>query len=278
MTLLCQSLGLQARMVVGFRCDDYNNIGHYYIVRQNHAHAWVEVKMPDGTWKTYDPTSGREYAANRGGLWRTVKHAFDFLEYTWANNVIAYDRSRRDNMVQNMENRLTQTAINSTDNVVRWRMWLNDKQRDLREWLFSQDRWYSSYQLLSFLTVFMILALLFAVGWFVFERWRLRMRAVRIGIDALPASEKLRLARQLGFYDDLLRLLERHGIERSAHLTPLEFSESLSFLPAQAYDAIRRLTRMFYKIRYGGAQLAPAHQRRLALTLNRLEDCLPKGT
>jgi transglutaminase-like putative cysteine protease len=61
MTLLCQSLGMDARMVVGFKCDEYNDIGHYYTVRQSHAHAWVEVRTPTG-WKTYDPTSSREAA------------------------------------------------------------------------------------------------------------------------------------------------------------------------------------------------------------------------
>jgi Ca2+/Na+ antiporter len=274
MTLLCQSLGIKARMVVGFKCDDYNTLGGYYIVRQNHAHAWVEVQMPDGTWKTYDPTSGRESAMRKPTLWATMKHAFDYLEYTWASNVIAYDRSRRDNMVMNVENRLTNTAIQTTDWVTRFRNWMNDRQNAVRDWLFNADRWYGTYQLLSFLTIFMIVSLLFAIGWFVFERWRLRLRALRIGIDALPSSQQLKLARQLGFYDELLRLLERHGIYRAPHMTPLEFSESLSYLPAQAYDAVRRLTRIFYKIRYGGAQLLPPHQRRLAMSLDRLETCL----
>jgi transglutaminase-like putative cysteine protease/Ca2+/Na+ antiporter len=274
MTLLCQSMGMKARMVVGFKCDDYNTLGGYYIVRQNHAHTWVEVQMPDSTWKSYDPTSGHE-AARKAGLLATMKHAFDYLEYTWASNVIAYDRSRRDNMVMNVENRLTNTAIQTTDWVSRFRNWMNDHQNAVRDWLFNADRWYGTYQLLSFLTIFMIVSLLFAIGWFIFERWRLRLRALRIGIDALPSSQQLKLARQLGFYDDLLRVLERHGIYRPPHMTPLEFSESLSFLPAQAYDAVRRLTRIFYKIRYGGTQLHPPLQRRLALSLDHLESCLP---
>ena len=61
MTLLCQSLGLQARMVVGFHCDPDSFINGYYLVQQSHAHAWVEVLTTDGKsyqWKTFDPTSG----------------------------------------------------------------------------------------------------------------------------------------------------------------------------------------------------------------------------
>ncbi len=118
----------------------------------------------------------------------------DFLEYTWATNVVAYDRSHRDNMVLNVENRLTNTAIQTSDWVSRTRDWLNVRENAIRNWLFSADRWYGSYQLLSFLTAFMVLALMVAVGWFVVERWRLRRRALRIGIDTLPSSEQLRLA------------------------------------------------------------------------------------
>ena len=55
------------------------------------------------------------------------------------------------------------------------------------------------------------LAILAAVGWFFFERLRLRRRARRIGLDTLPSTQQLYLARQLGFFDDLLRLLERHS-------------------------------------------------------------------
>src|SRR4029077_408538 len=61
MAMLCQSLGMNARVVVGFKCDEYNSTpgANYYIVRQSHAHAWVEVQTPTG-WETFDPTSSRE--------------------------------------------------------------------------------------------------------------------------------------------------------------------------------------------------------------------------
>ena len=39
-----------------------------------------------------------------------MKHVFDYMEYTWANNVIAYDRGRRDNLIQNVDAKLTNTS------------------------------------------------------------------------------------------------------------------------------------------------------------------------
>jgi hypothetical protein len=118
----------------------------------------------------------------------------------------------------------------------------------------------------------MILVLTGALGWFVWERALLRRRAARIGIVALPEAQQFRLARQLRFYDDMLRLLRRHRIARPPHETPLEFSRSLTFLPADAYDTVQRLTTLFYKVRYGGAELPAPRQRRLVAVLARLGD------
>ena len=55
----------------------------------------------------------------------------------------------------------------------------------------------------------------------------------------------------------------------------MEFSESLSFLPAEAYSAVHRLTDVFYRIRYGRHELPPAQRDRLARTIEQLEAALP---
>jgi hypothetical protein len=257
MTLLCQSLGLQARMVVGFKCDEYNDFGNYYNVKQSHAHAWVEVLTSSG-WQTFDPTSGRESGPAAASAWLKTKHFFEFLEYSWANAVIAYNAENRENLVQNLDNRLTNTAIASSVAMGGVKGALND----LGSWLASH--------VLGPMLVGLGLAMAGCVGWFLWERWRLRKRASRIGIETLPASAQARLVRQLGFYDELLRLLERHDIVRPRHLTPLEFSNSLSFLPAEAYDTISRLTQVFYRIRYGLAELDGGQQRRLSNVIGQL--------
>lgn len=257
MTLLCQSLGMQARMVVGFKCDEYNQFGHYYVVRQSHAHAWVEVLTPSG-WKTFDPTSGREDQRAAASFWQKTRHFFDFLEYTWANAVIAYDAGNRENLIQNFDNRLTNTAINSTA-----------AMGGMKDLFDRAGRWLAT-EIVGPLITLLSLAVVLAIGWFIYERWKLRRRASRIGLESLPASAQIRLVRQLGFYDDLLRLLERHQIVRPRHLTPLEFSDSLAFLPSETYDTIRRLTGLFYRIRYGQAELDPGRRRRLNTVIERL--------
>ncbi len=264
MTLMCQSLGMQARVVIGFKCDEFNEIGGYYLVRQSHAHAWVEVLGDDGAWHSFDPTSGRSADDSQSGLWLGLRHLFNFLEFTWANSVVAYDRDSRSSILNATERTLVDTASASSFQIRRAKTWFTDDENFI---LFSS-------RIITIMIYLMVAGLLAAVMWYLVERWRLRRRVRRIGLDALPHPEQVRLARQLGFYDELLRLLERHRISRPRHLTPLEFCQSISFVPSEAFDTIRRLTDVFYRVRFGGAELSSRQRSRLHHVIDGLEKSL----
>ncbi|HEY1683826.1 MAG TPA: DUF3488 and transglutaminase-like domain-containing protein [Tepidisphaeraceae bacterium] len=266
MTLMCQSLGLQARMVVGFKCDEYNDIGHYYIVRQSQAHAWVEVLGGDGLWHTFDPTSANDAGVITPPTMLTrVEHVMDYLEYTWASSVVAYDSNARSNLLTVASNRLDSARGRGNDIISTL------KQKFTTD-LFIQV----SSNVLGILVGVMIFAMCAAVGYFIFERWRMRQRARRIGLDALPPADQLRLARQLGFYANMMAALHARDINRPAHLTPMEFARSLTYLPAEGYELIHKMTRIFYRIRYGDARLTAGHQKRLANSLEELRKSLGK--
>lgn len=264
MTLMCQSLGLQARMVVGFKCDEYNDMGHYYIVRQSQAHAWVEVLGGDGVWHTFDPTSATDAGIiTPPTLMTRLEHIADYLEYTWASNVVAYDTTSRTNLLAVASSTMDSARGRGSDVMT----WLHDK---LNADLFIKV----SSNVLGILVGLMITAMFAAVGYFFFERWLMRKRARRIGLDSLPRADQLRLARQLGFYATMMTFLHDRNISRPAHLTPLEFSRSLSFLPAEAYELIHKMTRIFYRIRYGNGRVSAANQRHLANALEELRSVL----
>ncbi len=57
MTLLCRSLGIPSRVVLGFWVDTNSVLLNFYPVNANQAHAWVEVYFPDFGWIEFDPTS-----------------------------------------------------------------------------------------------------------------------------------------------------------------------------------------------------------------------------
>jgi hypothetical protein len=66
-------------------------------------------------------------------------------------------------------------------------------------------------------------------------------------------------------------LLEKHKIVRPPNLTPMEFSRSITFVPSNVYDLVQRITEVFYRVRYGGAQLSPAQQNRLTTVIGKIE-------
>ena len=57
MTLLCRSLGIPSRVVLGFWVDTQSGVLNFYPVNANQAHAWVEVYFPEYGWIEFDPTS-----------------------------------------------------------------------------------------------------------------------------------------------------------------------------------------------------------------------------
>jgi protein-glutamine gamma-glutamyltransferase len=266
MALMCQSLNIPARIVVGFKCDEYNTISGQYIIRQSHAHTWVEVLTPKG-WMSFDPTSGREANTKRtAGMMGSIKHFIDFLEYKWAEKVVAYENRDRQELIRQLDNAMT----NATYDASNWLL----KLRRGSDWMAGitgeSSFWNTSFRILVAVIILMIIVIVMLIIMYVIQQRRLRRRAARIGLDGLPVDEQLRLARQLAFYDQLTQALHRNNIFRPVHLTPLEFSESLVFLPSGVFDSIRRLTHLFYRVRFGNATLPPERQRRLENLVERL--------
>ena len=255
MTLMCQSLGMKARMCLGFRCDEFNETpgAENYIVRESHAHAWVEVYTSNG-WKMFDPTaaSDADEQAKKAGLLQTLRHVWDYLQFAYGDAVITYSNDKGSSLIQNTESTMVRVTSRSSARVYAMKHWHLDQ-------LSASKGFLTAFSITLIVAMGLIgLAALFFIVRYAWDILRLRCRAVRIGINALPSDEQLRLARQLEFYDDLVRLLDRHRVKRRPEQTPLEFSRSLLFLPADAYEAIRRLTELFYCVRYGHFQLTRA--------------------
>lgn len=270
MTTMCQSLGLRARLVSGYKVDEFNNMGGYFIARQSHAHAWVEVLVRDKDryiWKTFDPTSARDAdaVAREAGAWTKFRHLLDYMEHLWANSVVAYDASTQNSLLDDVETKLVNVTIRANSTVKSSRSWFSDAMN----WLSESKYTISEAIIIVMLTVMTVIAV-GLIGWYVWQRRKLMRRARRIGLDSMKAREARRLARQLGFYEDLIDLLARRQIVRASHLTPLEFGHSLTYLPLEAYETIVRLTEIFYRVRYGKATLSPGRRRLLGRAVDRL--------
>ena len=285
MATALQSLGIPARVVVGFRTDEFNNRIGRWTVRQSHAHAWVEALTSSG-WRRYDPTpAGGDFAAEEPGLFtratRGVRELGEYLQYAWQTNVVAYDQNDqeqvRDSLFARVDRELVRTIGNRDDDGP-------SRIAAIKDWVVGQFQAVlrrvgvvgGVAGLVATVAAGLLLLLPLAAGiailYFAAERFRLRRRAKRIGLNDLPPEERRRLARQLGFYDDLVQLLDRRGLRRRPSQTPREFAGDLAaVVPPAAFAAIGGLTDVFYRVRFGDAHVSPMRRRLLDRTVERLE-------
>ena len=58
MAAMLRSLGIPARVAVGFTRGDYDEGSGLYTVSSHDAHTWVEVRFPTYGWIPFEPTPG----------------------------------------------------------------------------------------------------------------------------------------------------------------------------------------------------------------------------
>jgi hypothetical protein len=128
---LMRLAGIPTRVVVGYLGGEYNDLGHFVLVRQADAHAWCEVWIPETGWTRVDPTTavapGRasldlnsflergiasgQIEARRSGLvmrlarsplLTNVRLAWETLSYEWDTRILAYDADVQDVMLNSV--------------------------------------------------------------------------------------------------------------------------------------------------------------------------------
>jgi len=119
LALMLRSQGIPSRVVAGFRCDEFNELGEYYQVRQYHAHSWVEayLRLEDlplnslsgagasrfaaGAWLRLEPTPAAPGAlvGEDTSLAGRLRRGFDRLGELWSEYVLEMDRRRQQHAV-----------------------------------------------------------------------------------------------------------------------------------------------------------------------------------
>ena len=117
---LMRLAGIPARVVVGYLGGEYNDLGHFFLVRQADTHAWCEVWLAGSGWTRVDPTTAvapgrasldlnsfleRRIASGQmearrntlvtqlaqSALFTTVRLALETLSYEWDTRLLAFD-------------------------------------------------------------------------------------------------------------------------------------------------------------------------------------------
>ncbi len=265
LAMMLRSRDIPARLVVGYRTDEYSELARVYVARQYHAHAWVEAlidrdQLPEGAivygqpvseqyWLRLDPTPaggpGSEFDPGRVG---GVRQMFDFAQNLWDDYVVEMDRdSQRDSLLNAPGMAPMSESYGEMIASVRR---FAERLREGR----AAGRWLAGRELFSWpaaiaaVTITLVVMALFRIRIY---RWiRRRVTGEREAAAATPS---------LPFYAEALNEVARLGIVRRRGETPAEFTRDASETVARRHhvslaDPLHRLTTAYYRIRFGVAR------------------------
>jgi transglutaminase-like putative cysteine protease len=274
LALMLRSQGIPARVVLGYKCDEWNKLGKFYQVRQSDAHAWVEAYLaprhiaPDmrwdkdkdvrrwsgGAWLRLDPTPAARDAAAGNSPMRKIEQGLDWIDSLWSDYVMDMDRRRQEETIYQPAIRaIKQTASDVCD--LRWWRGLLQKIGNLLN--VSQWNGIGGWLLHVGGPLLIVLGIMFLA----FRRvWRAGRRLWR-RMAARAVSRARRERSRVEFYHRFETLLARKGLVRGAGQTPREFArtaaariatisgrQELALLPETVVEA-------FYRVRFGGLPL-----------------------
>ena len=243
MAALCLASGVEARVVTGFIATEYDGVSDRYVFRESGAHAWVEVRVDEFQWMTFDPSPLAELLAiqqaNRTWL-DGFRWILDPVEFTWNSRFAGFD-ARAQAELADRAGEATRAA----------QAWLAARARDASaqaERFFMQGAvgvaWVASVAG-TLAAVGGILAVLAARG---------RRAASALGARGMGPVARIALARDAGFYLEALRVLDRAGVAKPAWRTPLAHAHELRLRSLDASEAFEAIVRRLYAIRFGGVR------------------------
>lgn len=234
MVVMLRTLGIPARLVTGFLPGAWNDFGNYYSVRQQDAHAWVEVYFPGSGWVTFDPTPNVPAAAP-SFFWKFGK-VVDSIRLKWDRYVVQY--SFRDQMAAAKS--LREGGEKVRTEVSGFLSALTRGMASVKAWLTESASAYGWFLVGGLVAGVLVVGVVLA--------WS------RLGNRARHADP--RTARQVAaihLYERMLRILEAQGLLKPPGATPLEFMRQVAREGGEAARCVESLTGLYCRVRFGQA-------------------------
>ena len=259
MTVLCQAVGIPARLVSGYHGGEFNQTGRFYQFRQRDAHTWVEVFLPDRGWTLFDPTPAAIGPPESDNTLLAKSRRFcDYVQFKWATLVFSFDNESRAGLIRGARDWFAKVigpsdhpaSFAATVGSLLWGPALLALWQRLLYWLLL---------LLSAALVILVLRL----GWLLSLMFRERLMTLR-----KPRSGLIRRP-EAKFYDRLMLLLSRRGYVKADHQTPREFAQTLASAQPDLAE-LTDFTEWFYEVQFGHRHLGPDRQQRVAAFLRHL--------
>ena len=263
MAALARGVGLSVRVVTGYVASEFNETTGFYLVRASNAHAWVEVEVAPGRWRRFDPTPpedfGRLHEQRDAGVLGWFRRAFETVEFTWIRAVVGFDDAARD--------RLFGGSLPSGRDLTQSASVLLDRLQSGGTRLIGRA---AGRATVAFATVFVV-GTLVSLAW---GRWG-ALLLTRIGgigwrrRDAgIPDAALVERGRRV-----LRRAFRRLGMSRPAWrplVTHASLAGGVEGVDAGVSEALSRVARVVYRLRFGRVSLDASERARLEADLEML--------
>lgn len=118
--LYLRSIGIAARVVVGYRGGVYNHLIDALEVRNEHAHAWTEYWIPGYGWYPMDTTP---YINQNNDLGSSITLFFNAMQYWFRKYFLDYNHGTQKELIHALQNIAKQSTAKETwrwDVVISW--------------------------------------------------------------------------------------------------------------------------------------------------------------
>jgi hypothetical protein len=233
---LMRLAGIPARVVVGYLGGEYNDLGHFVLVRQADTHAWCEVWLPESGWTRVDPTTA--VAPGRASL-----DLNSFLERRIASGQMEARRSAF--LTQLARSALFTNARLALETLsYEWDTRLLAFDADVQEVLLDSMGLANRGPFVLIIEI-LIVAIALLVIYFGWMQLRTRSRADRVK----------------ALYERFCRKVARLGVQRDPWEGPSDFSRRAALLLPDESERIRQISNTYIALRYAPEPAAIALDR-----------------
>jgi transglutaminase-like putative cysteine protease len=245
MALMLRSQGIATRVVTGFQQGDYNETADVFVVRQRHAHAWVEVYFPgEEAWVSFDPTpaAGQGTEVATMGLTGQFAKYLEALEMLWIQYFVAFDNQEQRSLFTSVKRGFQDYQIKTSSYFETIRILVAEWWKDVK----GENGLGTRMSAIGFGVAGLAIAIAFVLLVIVLVR---SLRKHNVLARLIARFRPNRRAVVIDFYDRMIGLLAARGIVRDPHQTPLEFAYAI-----QIPEAVS-LTQKYNSVRFGEVAL-----------------------
>ncbi|MDF0651887.1 MAG: hypothetical protein CV081_03790 [Nitrospira sp. LK265] len=242
MVMMLRTIGIPARLVTGFLATEWNEYGNYYLVRQQDAHAWVEMHLPNSGWITMDPTPpSAESIGSGSSAWHALERMMDTVRLQWSRFFVQYSAADQLAVVRQLKAGGTSARNKALDSMSALFSPFLAMLGGVTEYAFK-----GTVRSLAEVLVPALIGLGFLLWLGIKRPWT---RGVT-GIKTTPDEQVI-----VQLYGRMISHLGRKGFSKLTAMPPLEFARLTQERWHEAGSAVASITELYCRARFGRTSL-----------------------